>query len=116
MTAVYIAFAGALGSLCRWGVGAGISRVFGSRLPWGTMVANVAGSFLIGFVMALFAARGELDSRARLALTVGFLGGFTTYSAFAFEVVTFLEQRAVGSACSQLFTDVVARSGPHWLA
>lgn len=97
-TAVYIAVAGALGSLCRWGLGLGVTRALGSRLPWGTFAANVIGSFAIGFVMALFAQRGELDTRARLALTVGFLGGFTTYSAFAYETITLLEQRATGRA------------------
>lgn len=98
MTALAIALAGAAGSLCRWGVGVALARLGDGRVPWGTFAVNVLGSFVIGATMALFAARGELDSRMRLAITVGFLGGFTTYSSFAFETVTMLEQRAPAAA------------------
>lgn len=86
--ALYIALGGALGTLCRYLVGAGLGRLLPGKLPWGTLAVNVLGSFAIGVVMAFFAERSALDSQLRMALTVGFLGGFTTYSAFAFEVVT----------------------------
>ena len=86
--ALLIALGGALGTLARYFVGLGLTRVLPGKIPWGTLVVNVLGSAVIGAVMAAFAAREALDSELRLALTVGFLGGFTTYSAFAFEVVT----------------------------
>ena len=63
-----------------------------------TLAVNLAGSFGIGLVIAWFSARGAADARARVALTAGFLGGFTTYSAFAWETVVFLENRATASA------------------
>src|SRR5205814_1065638 len=66
-------------------------RLFGARFPGGTLAVNVLGSAVIGFVMTLYAARGELDSRTRIALTAGLLGGFTTYSSFAYESLTLLE-------------------------
>jgi fluoride exporter len=98
VTALYIALAGALGSLARYGAGAGLQRLAGTRFPYGTLLVNVVGSFLIGLVMAVFAARGQLDSRARLAITIGFLGGFTTYSSFALETVSLIEGRQTAAA------------------
>lgn len=122
VTALYIALAGALGSLARYGAGAGMQRLVGTRFPYGTLLVNVAGSFLIGLFMALFAARGQLDSRARLAITIGFLGGFTTYSSFALETISLIERRSTGLAAlyvgGTLLTGAVAcwaglRAGAH---
>lgn len=109
VTALYIALAGALGSLARYGVGAGMQRLVGARFPWGTLLINVAGSFLIGLFMAVFAARGQLDSRARLAITLGFLGGFTTYSSFALETVSLIERRQTAAAA--LYVGVTLATG-----
>ena len=98
MTALWVALLGAVGSLARWGVGVGVGRVWKRTLPLGTLTVNVVGSTAIGFVMALYLARGELDSRARVALTAGLLGGFTTYSAFAFESWALLDKRSIAWA------------------
>jgi len=108
LTAVYIAIAGALGSVGRYAVGKYMQDATGSNFPWGTLAVNVLGSFAIGVVMAVFAARGELDSRLRLALTVGFLGGFTTYSAFALETVTLVERKLYAVAAAYVGLTFVA--------
>ena len=94
MTILYIALAGALGSVARYLVAAGVQRLAAphTQVPAGTLAVNVIGAFVIGVVMAVFAARGELDSRVRIAISVGFLGGFTTYSAFAYETIALLER------------------------
>jgi CrcB protein len=63
--------------------------------PWGTFTVNVLGSLVIGFVGARLAMRAELGGRLGLAITVGFLGGFTTYSSFALESVTLMEKRTI---------------------
>jgi len=55
-------------------------------LPLGTLVVNVSGSYLAGLIVGLLALRSELESPLRLLMMVGFLGGFTTFSAFAVEV------------------------------
>lgn len=107
-TLIYIALAGALGSLCRHLVGAAVQRAGGAAFPWGTLAVNLAGSFLIGVVMAAFAARGRLDAPLRLALTTGFLGGFTTYSAFAFETVQMVERQQFAGAIAYVLATVVA--------
>ncbi len=100
MTLLYIALAGAAGSVARYLVAAGVQRAAAppTLVPAGTLAVNVSGAFAVGVIMAVFAARGELDSRVRIAITVGFLGGFTTYSAFAYETVALLESDRIGTA------------------
>ncbi|ACY17164.1 fluoride efflux transporter CrcB [Haliangium ochraceum] len=110
--ALLIAFAGAAGSLARYGAGSFAMRLAaraGLSWPLGTFAVNVLGSFLIGLVTTLFALRGQLDAPLRLALTVGFLGGFTTYSSFAFETVGLLESRRwLAAGCYVLLTLLTA--------
>ncbi len=96
MTAFWVAVAGGLGCAARYGVGNIAAHWFSDRLPWGTLIVNILGSFVIGVVFAMFITRGEIDSRLRVALTTGFLGGFTTYSAFAFDSIVLLERRNMG--------------------
>src|SRR5262245_16560110 len=96
-TALYVALFGAAGSLCRWLLAAAVQRRLGGGFPSGTLTVNILGSLAIGVVMAYFASRGG-DSRICVALAAGFLGGFTTYSAFAYETWTLIEQRTTGMA------------------
>lgn len=114
MLALYVSLAGAAGTFCRYSVGVGLSR-WSTRFPWGTFAVNVLGSFAIGVAMALFAARGELDARLRVAITTGFLGGFTTYSAFAYETVDLFERRHPGLAALYLTATFAAAALACWL-
>jgi fluoride exporter len=97
-TLLYIGLAGALGSVCRHLLGTLVQRASDGSFPYGTLAVNVIGSLFMGLVMAVFALRGQLDSPLRLTLTAGFLGGFTTYSAFAFETIQLIERQHVASA------------------
>ena len=76
---------GGLGSLTRYVAGTAIMVRYGGLFPLGTMVINVTGSFLIGLLMTLFTERWHLDPYWRMALVVGFLGGYTTFSSFEYE-------------------------------
>jgi CrcB protein len=76
---------GGIGSLARYVIGASVSARFASRLPMGTMVINITGSFLIGVLMIFLTERFQLHPNWRLLLVVGFLGGYTTFSSFEFE-------------------------------
>lgn len=100
MLALYIGLAGALGSMCRYWLGALVANAAGlkTQLPVATLTVNVLGSLAMGVAVAIFASRGELDSKLRMAIAVGFLGGFTTYSSFALETVGLLEQRSANIA------------------
>ena len=81
-----VAIGGSIGSLARFLSSHYMSLWLGTTFPWGTLVVNVLGSFLIGFVATLaFNKPGLIDPGMRLFLTSGFAGGFTTFSALAFE-------------------------------
>lgn len=96
--AMAVAVLGAAGSLARWLLSTLVQRHAGAAFPAGTLVVNALGSVAIGVVMGVFAARGAESSPVRVALTAGFMGGFTTYSSFALETWLLLERRALLAA------------------
>ena len=83
---------GATGSLTRYVVGTAIMTRLGARFPIGTMFINVSGSFLIGVLMTLLAERLQPHPNWRLLLVVGFLGGYTTFSTFAWETLALVKE------------------------
>lgn len=89
MSLFYVALGGAIGASARYLVGGWIGAWLGSEFPWGTLFANVSGSFLIGVVLILVEG-GAIPAEARLFLAVGVLGGYTTFSTFSYESLTLL--------------------------
>ena len=87
-----VAAGGALGSVARYMVGVGSTKVFGLSFPWGTLIINIVGSFLIGVFVEMFALRWDLPQEARVFLTVGICGGFTTFSAFSLDAYVLIER------------------------
>lgn len=79
-----IVLAGGLGSLARYGLTELVETWFGKAFPYGTMAVNLLGCLVFGMVWAS-CARGAISEETRLILLVGFLGGFTTFSSFAFH-------------------------------
>ena len=79
---------GGVGALVRYLAALAIMARFGGRFPLGTLVINVTGSFLIGFLMTTMTERFHVDPAWRLLLVVGFLGGYTTFSSFEWETFT----------------------------
>jgi CrcB protein len=75
----------ALGGLARYIIGGAVMQRFTGRFPLGTLVVNVTGCFLIGILLPLLTERGEPRPNLRLFLVVGVLGGYTTFSSFAWE-------------------------------
>lgn len=93
MRILLIAFAGGLGSVARYLLGGWVQRVSVSAFPIGTIIVNVIGCLLIGFLVTAFSSKVlELREEVRVALTVGFLGGFTTFSAFTMETAALLSE------------------------
>src|ERR1051325_938233 len=90
MRYLLVALGGGTGALARYLAASAIMTKFGGRFPLGTLVINVTGSFLIGFLMTMLTERFELDPNWRLLLIVGFLGGYTTFSSFEWETYTAL--------------------------
>ena len=76
---------GALGALARFAVGGWAERTLGARVPWGTLLVNVSGCLAIGFILTLAGERHAAREALRPLLVVGFLGAYTTFSAFGWE-------------------------------
>ncbi len=80
-----LALAGALGTLARYGLAGLVHRFSGASFPWGTAVVNIAGCFLAGLLWAMFETRWPVSGETRTIILVGFMGAFTTFSAFILE-------------------------------
>ncbi len=89
---LFVAAGGALGAVGRFLVTTGATAFLGSGFPWGTLVVNVAGSFLLGILVGLLSAAWTPPGDMRLFLATGFLGAFTTFSAFSLDVVSAFER------------------------
>lgn len=79
-------FGGGLGALTRYLTSLYMTRVLSVNLPLATFTVNIIGSFLIGFLYILFVQKSDLSPAFKLALTVGFCGGLTTFSTFSLEL------------------------------
>lgn len=102
-----IAAGGALGSVARYLMGIAASKAFGLDFPWGTLIINIAGSFLIGAFVELFALKWDLPQEARVFLTVGICGGFTTFSTFSLDAWVLIERGELGLAGAYVVASVV---------
>jgi fluoride exporter len=89
----FLVFVGSgIGGMARHGVGLIALRLFGQNFPIGTLAINIVGSFLIGIVAEYWAVKSGLPQSARLFLTTGIMGGFTTFSAFSLETALLWER------------------------
>lgn len=95
-----IAVGGALGTLLRWGLGGWIQHVSGGTFPWGTLVINVAGCAALGALAAFTDRGGFVTPQWRMALQIGVLGGFTTYSTFGLETFRLVSAGDMGRAAA----------------
>lgn len=84
-TLLAVMVAGALGAACRYGLEGMVSNRITGQMPWGTLVVNVSGCLIIGFLSTLLTERFAIDPALRIGLTVGFVGSYTTFSTLLFE-------------------------------
>jgi len=104
-----IVFLGAgIGGALRHGVNVGSARLWGLGFPYGTLIVNVLGSFLMGLLAGYFAFRPGIGQHMRLFLTTGILGGFTTFSAFSLDTALLIERHAYGVAAGYMVGSVAA--------
>jgi fluoride exporter len=104
-----IVFLGAgIGGALRHGVNVGAARWFGYGFPFGTLIVNVVGSFLMGLFAGYFALRPGVEQHLRLFLTTGILGGFTTFSAFSLDTALLVERHSYGLAAGYAVGSVAA--------
>jgi CrcB protein len=106
LTILAVAGGGALGAVARYLIN--ISPLTGliGRFPLPTFLINVTGSFLIGFFMIVFADKLPVSENVRMAVIVGFLGAFTTFSTFEMEIYGLIRERSFTTAFLYLFLSV----------
>jgi fluoride exporter len=103
---IAIAAGGGLGALARHYAAAGAMHLWGAAFPYGTLLVNVTGSFLIGLLMETMALKWQVSLEMRAFLVTGLLGGFTTFSAFSFDVLKLAETDQTLAALLYVFLSV----------
>ena len=108
-------FGGALGALMRFIVSSIITQKVVVNFPYGTLTVNVIGSFLMGFLSMWLVEKAGLDPIWRMAIFVGFLGAFTTFSTFSLETLSLFEQGLPLRALLNMIVSVVFSVLAVWL-
>lgn len=110
----YVALGSAIGGMARFGLGTWLQERAGPGFPVGTLVVNVSGSLLIGFLFR-YGLGTATSPEVRLLLTTGFCGGYTTFSTFSFETVRLLEDGEHGRAAVYVALSVALSLLGTWL-
>ncbi len=110
-----VALGGLLGSVGRYWLAGAVQRLNGAEFPVGTLAVNALGSFAVGLIMALSVERGALPANARIFLTIGFCGGFTTMSTFSYETMALLRDGEVALGIGNIGATVGTCLTGAWL-
>lgn len=110
-----IMIGGALGAVMRYLVSNGFYSLLGRDFPYGTLAVNVIGSFLMGVLTVLLIDRGEVDPLIKLAVLVGFLGSFTTFSTFSIDTLVLINEGALSRAFLNMLANVLVCVSAVWL-
>ncbi len=111
---LYVAAGGALGAVGRYGVMNAIGAMFGHGFPFGTLIVNIAGSLILGAGIEASALVWSPSPEIRAMLVVGFLGAFTTFSAFSLDTVTLITRGETVAAVMYIAASVVLSIGALW--
>ena len=102
-----VAVGGALGCVSRYYLTAFIQQRAGPSFPVGTLLINITGSFLLGFIMRYTLQSGVVSAETRMLLTSGFCGGYTTFSTYSYETAMMLDDGEYGRAALYIGSSVV---------
>jgi len=102
-----VGIGGCLGSILRFWLGSYIGSKMGTRFPYGTLVVNITGSFLIGLVLALLTVRTQWSPTWRYLIPIGFIGGYTTFSSFEYETLRAIQEGQIGLGLLYVSTSLV---------
>lgn len=106
VTLLYVALGSAAGGSARWFIALQLQPRLGT-FPWATLLINVTGSFILGFILRASVGHPALTPNARALLATGFCGGYTTFSTFSFETATLIERGDYGRAGMYILLSVV---------
>lgn len=106
---------GFIGTIARYGVATMAYRLLGASFPYGTLTVNILGCLLIGFVSIAAEERDMIAHSTRLFLTIGILGGFTTFSSFGYETLTLLRLGNIFPATLYVLASVITGLAAVWL-
>jgi CrcB protein len=105
---LYIALFGAMGCLGRYYLSGWVYDLVGRSMPYGTFAVNILGAFIIGFIMEFSLRSSVVSQELRIGLTIGFLGGLTTFSTFSYETFRLLESGQLMQALLNALLSVTA--------
>ncbi|MBI4665630.1 MAG: fluoride efflux transporter CrcB [Nitrospinae bacterium] len=109
-----VALGGAIGSSLRYFVSGAVYEKFGAAFPYGTLAVNIIGCFFIGLLMEMAEARFTMPPQIKLLLTVGVLGGFTTFSTFSFETLALMRDGMAMKAAVNIIGTVAICLTASW--
>jgi len=115
MRGVWVGVAGFFGAVLRYWLDGVVSRLTGGGFPWGTLVVNLSGCFLVGLLTTVLTERLLPHPTVRIAVTVGFVGAYTTFSTFAYESLRQLQDGAIGLAAANVAGSVVLGVLAAWV-
>lgn len=117
MTYFWIGLGSALGGMGRYWCSGVVARAFGETFPWGTIVVNVSGSLIIGFLATLMSPDGRLlvPTDARAFLAIGLLGGYTTFSSFSLQTLNLVRDGEWLWATANIFLSLTLCLAAVWL-
>ncbi len=104
---LFLALAGSLGALSRYGLSGATQRLSGAGFPFGTLLVNVLGCLMIGFIMQVGLNTDIIPRSLRTIITIGFLGAFTTFSTFSYETVSFMQDGAWLQASLNILANLI---------
>lgn len=112
-----VALGGALGTMARYFVSGLVANAFGETFPWGTLIINITGSFIIGFFATLTAPEGRLlvSGTTRQFVMVGICGGYTTFSSFSLQTLNLMRGGEWAPAAGNMLGSVVFCMIGVWL-
>ncbi|MDQ7011390.1 MAG: fluoride efflux transporter CrcB [Mariprofundaceae bacterium] len=110
-----IAAGGAIGASLRWLLAGAVQRAAGGSFPWGTFAVNALGSLMLGFLFVWLIERSSSGELLRLAITVGLLGAFTTFSTYSLESLRLLQSGAFLLAAANIAGQVMVCLLMTWL-
>ncbi len=111
----WVGLGGFLGANARYWLGGWVAQRYGTAFPWGTLLINVTGSFILGLFATWITERVVAPAHLRLLVAIGFVGAYTTFSTFEYETYQLIENGAAARALANVMGSVLAGFAAVWL-